>query len=199
MSAELEQVRGLSYPKPEGILPTKLSELHGKSDVERFAEAAGWYGRPIYAAVYSIVRHPETAEDLTQESLLKAFNGWGNFEDRKEGNIPAWLFRIAKNATFDYLRRGRIRKTIPLLDWYPYANDVESDGRDAEFRKAYENALAKLNPEQALAFKLGFEEEMKYSDVGTIMGKSERAVKMIVFRTKVKLRNELSSYDPDNS
>src|SRR4051794_22827601 len=83
------------------------------------------YRRPLQAHCHRMLGSPHDAEDLTQETLLRAWRSLDRFERRS--SLRTWLYRIATNACLDELER-RPRQAEPVL---PYPDD-EHDQREAE-------------------------------------------------------------------
>jgi RNA polymerase sigma-70 factor (ECF subfamily) len=76
----------------------------------------------IHRYVYRLVGNAELADDLTQETFLKAFQSIRSISS--DANVSAWLYRIASNACFDVLRRRKLIRWLPIL---------EQDDKSAEF------------------------------------------------------------------
>ena len=90
------------------------------------------YAPAIMRHLERLTRNRETAEDLTQETFIKALRSWGQLASGE--NVQAWLFRIATNTAYDDFRRRRLRETTPLTDTHNtvHAKDTESTFDEAE-------------------------------------------------------------------
>ena len=88
------------------------------ADQARFAEQAMEHMDSLYAGALRMTRNPADAEDLVQETYLKAYRGYGGFEDGT--NLKAWLFRILTNT---YINRYRQQQRRP--DESTDVDDVE--------------------------------------------------------------------------
>jgi len=77
------------------------------ADPSTFADAAMAYAQPLYAAALRMTRNPADAADLVQETYLRAYRGYGNFEEGT--NLRAWLYRILTN-TYINIYRARQRR-----------------------------------------------------------------------------------------
>ncbi len=91
-------------------------------DEEAFVLIYERFSPQIYRYVFRLVGSQELADDITQDTFLKAFQGIRGIA--RESNVSAWLYRIASNACFDILRRRKIITWMPILE--------ESD-KSAEF------------------------------------------------------------------
>ncbi|MGA7732892.1 MAG: sigma-70 family RNA polymerase sigma factor [Chloroflexia bacterium] len=92
-------------------------------DAEAFVAIYEHFSPPIHRYVYRLLGNQELADEVTQETFLKAFQGIGSIAG--DSNLGAWLYRIASNACFDILRRRKLITWMPILE--------ESD-KTAEFR-----------------------------------------------------------------
>ena len=113
------------------------------------------YYTPIYRRVYSMLGHREPAEDVTQETFLKALRAYGTI--RPHSNIYAWLCRIAKNATIDYVRCYEQARCTSLnaLTWD--LADQETTDPQTRYTGTYEHiatALAQLPAHERELFYL---------------------------------------------
>jgi len=149
--------------------------------------------------------------DLVQEVFIHALEGLGNFTYTNEGDFVRWLSKITQNAirdNVDKLHAGKrdIHKELPLGDRGP-----TTDGRffgapgpiDATTPSAIiskredlarlEEAIDKLRPEYREVILLAKIEELSYSQIGDKLGKSARAVKMLVSRAIVTLASTFES------
>jgi len=74
----------------------------------------------VYRFIYLLVRHKETAEDLTQETFYKALKSFNHFNH--QSSVLTWLLKIARNVTYDHFRRKRI---IQFFKW-GNENDIDT-------------------------------------------------------------------------
>src|SRR3954447_4634405 len=93
------------------MLPKTEARPHAGAYIEVLYQE---YQRPLLAYLTRLVSDREAAEDLCQETFIKAMRGW---EQRDaSASVAAWLYRIATNTAYDYLRRRRRIRFTPLLD-----------------------------------------------------------------------------------
>ncbi|HEX4904156.1 MAG TPA: sigma-70 family RNA polymerase sigma factor [Acidimicrobiales bacterium] len=114
------------------------------ADKERFAELAMEHMDSLYAGALRMTRNPADAEDLVQETYLKAYRGFAGFEEGT--NLKAWLFRILTNT---YINRYRQQKRRPdetdladVEDFYLYRRLGGID--EARISKSAEDTLLEL-------------------------------------------------------
>ena len=84
------------------------------ADQATFAEQAMQYMAPLYTAALRMTRNPADAEDLVQETYLKAYRGFGGFEQGT--NLKAWLYRILTNTFINSYRSKKRRPDESELD-----------------------------------------------------------------------------------
>lgn len=142
----------------------------------------------IYAYVRAQVGSAADAEDVTAQVFMNAYQAYPRFEIR-HSTPAAWLFRIARNATLDHFRahgrRERLRRTI---EHEPRAE--EDPAARAEERIQYRALLARvaqLPERQRDAISLRHS-GLSFEEVGSLMGCSEDAAKMLYHRALKALR-----------
>ena len=170
------------------------------ADQATFAEQAMEYMGPLYSAALRMTRNPADAEDLVQETYLKAYRGFGTF---KEGtNLKAWLYRILTNTFINTYRAKRRRPDETDLDdiedLYLYRRlgglEGASIGRSAEeelldwLTEAEVKDAVEALPEQfRMAVILADVEQFSYKEIaeildipiGTVMSRLSRARKRL--------------------
>ncbi len=168
------------------------------------------YQRPVFSIVVRMVRDAGLAEDLTQETFVKAFRALGQFD--LERKFSSWLFTIAHNTTIDHLRRKRLQ-TVSLdagedesggvpAGFDPVATSEETSPGDrftrSELGRALEAALGTLRPEYAEILMLRLEQGRSYEEIAEISGLPLGTVKTHLFRARKALARALSEagWDP---
>lgn len=168
-----------------------------------YRELVRRYERPIFSLVFRMVRDRELAEDLTQETFIKALNALDSY--RPEYKFSSWIFKIANNASIDHLRRREL-DTLSL-DGSPSAETpdaveatalqvgtkAESPLDELEARevgKAIEIAIGKLRPEYRSCILLRHVEGLAYEEIAESMNLPLGTVKTYIHRA----RNELRQY-----
>jgi RNA polymerase sigma-70 factor (ECF subfamily) len=136
---------------------------------------------------------PELVHDVCQESFLKALKSVSRLKDISR--FPAWLYRIAENTLRDHLR-GKARRGR----WLQLTNQLEERGaesRVAEELDAAEEAERLLLAVRSLPSRyrepllLRHARDLSYVEIGTILGISENAVQVRIFRARQMLKGKL--------
>jgi RNA polymerase sigma-70 factor, ECF subfamily len=144
------------------------------------------YRRPLLAHLQRLVSDREAAEDLLQESFVKALRRWDQ-HDPQAGSV-AWLYRIATNTAYDYLRRRRRIRFLPLFDteW------LIEEGRSMETRLGedapVQAALAQLPPGYRIPLMLHSCVGCSTQEIADVLGCSNSAVKSRLFRARERFR-----------
>ncbi|HWA40393.1 MAG TPA: sigma-70 family RNA polymerase sigma factor [Gemmatimonadales bacterium] len=168
-----------------------------------YRELVRRYERPVFSLIYRMVRDRELAEDLTQETFIKALNALASY--RPEFKFSSWIFKIANNAAIDQLRRRSV-DTLSL-DGSPSAEtpdaieatalQVGSKGESPldemearEIGKAIEVAIGKLRPEYRSCILMRHVEGLAYEEIAATLDLPLGTVKTYIHRA----RNELRQY-----
>ena len=167
-----------------------------------FREIVLRYQRPLFSLVVRMVRDPQQAEDLVQEVFVKAFRALSSYDHQRK--FSSWLFKIAHNATIDYLRKGRL-PTVALedsssdaRDWLDSIEDSSVvDAQEAQERAdlavVLERTIAQLRPIYREVTILRHREELSYREIVEITGLSLAAVKTNLHRARKALAEILRS------
>ncbi len=161
-----------------------------KRDRNAFGVLYDRYVGQIYSYCYYQTGRREEAEDLTSETFQRALERLDEFEWR---GIPysAWLYRVAANLMAKRRRRPAwIELPEPLAG--PAEDDPERRWLNREEGDALHAAVRRLPVDQRQAVLLKFEARLRNKEIGMIMGRSEGAVKLLLFRAVHGLRRRLA-------
>lgn len=168
-----------------------------------FGELYLRYVDAIYSYIYHRVGHGAEAEDLTARTFQRALGNIGSYVDRG-APFGAWLYRIAHNLTANWHRDQARRVTLPIeaLDFDgPAFDPAEGMGEQLANRLAaaerLAEALRRLEPERQDLLALKFAQGLSNAEIGSILGRSESAVKSLYHRTLLALRESLNPLDGD--
>ncbi len=180
---------------------TEAAETAEEYAVPRLAEPAAadfhqlveLYSPRLYRLAFRMTQQAQDAEDLVQETFLRAYRAWPGFDAR--ASASTWLYRICVNAGLDWMRRRRSRpQTAPQEDPPEAVSgspDPERLALNREARQRIGAALAGLSPKERAAFALRHCENWSIAEIGAALGLREAATKNTIFRGVRKLRRAL--------
>ena len=143
-----------------------------------FARVVDDYGEKLYWQIRKMVLAHEDANDLLQNTFLKAWTNLDYF--RGEAKLSTWLYKIAVNECLTFLAKQRSQQQISLDDADQFLVDrLESDpyfdGYAVQLK--LQKAILTLPEKQRLVFNMKYFEEMKYEDMSALLGTSVGALK----------------------
>ena len=165
---------------------------HG--DVEAFGLLYDRHVDAVYRYVYYRVRDDAEAEDLTSEVFMRALKAMSRYEPRQA--FLAWLYRIARNAVIDRVRRGGRQVAFEDALEHPMPEHIVEPDVELLARSdsdALRSALRKLTPLQQEVIILRFLEGFSTQEVARLVGKREGTVRGIQFRAIGTLRQLIPS------
>jgi RNA polymerase sigma-70 factor (ECF subfamily) len=160
-------------------------------DRTAFARLVDRYWDRLYRWLYRLTRDRHAAEDLTQETFLKALAAVRSF--RPGSNFRAWVFRIGHN-NFVNLKRAdrRVKVALPDETAQPEVGGAESTAENRESLEIVGKAVAALPPDFRAALLLRVEEGLSFRDVAKVLGTTEETARWRVFKARQKLMRVLS-------
>ena len=149
------------------------------------------YGESILTYILLIVRDYQSAEDLTQETFIKAYKNQQKFEQKS--TVKTWLFSIAFNVTKDYFRKKHplqhyLGLTMAEKDYKPIPEQIVAMNDQTE--QLY-RSLQQLKPSYRHVIILRKLKEFSTAESALVLNWSESKVKMTLKRALAELRNEL--------
>lgn len=135
------------------------------------------YSEPLYWKIRHIVLNHEDANDVMQNTFIKAWNNLDDFQ--RLSKFSTWLYRIAINESLDFLRKQKSAAKVSADEDLSVANRMVADEYfDGDSTQALlQEAIARLPDAQRTVFTLRYFDEMKYSEISKMLGTSEGALK----------------------
>ncbi len=174
-------------------------------DRAEFARLVDAYSGPIHRLALKMLGHPQDAEDVLQNTFLKAFQHIRDFEGRS--SLSTWLYRIAANEALMLIRKKR--PEVTLTDAVP-EDESETDYEPAEFsdwcclpeeefvtaeaKAALDKSIRRLPETLRIVFLLRDIEGLSIQETSLALNLTETAVKTRLLRARLRLRDELSGY-----
>jgi RNA polymerase sigma-70 factor (ECF subfamily) len=168
-------------------------------DRDAFRVLVERHSRYLFRLAYRMTGNEEDAEDVVQESFLRAYRQLGKFDQR--ASFSTWLHRIASNCSLDLMRaRERRRERTQPADTEiddPFVSVASADptpereAMSGQVRDRIAEAMKELSAAERTAFVLRHFEGMRIDDVSRLLGCQPGAAKHTVFRAVRKLRRAL--------
>jgi RNA polymerase sigma-70 factor (ECF subfamily) len=167
-------------------------------DKDAFRVLVDRHGRAVFGLAFRITGQREDAEDVVQETFLRAWRQIHRFEER--ASFSTWIYRIGVNCALDRLRQ-RPDLEVAIADDNdgpgrdePAADDTVSPERAAyggEVRRRVSEAMTALSPAERAAFVLRHFEGRSIEEIGRTLGLRTSATKHSIFRAVQKMRRAL--------
>ena len=176
---EEEVVKMLGDPKTQRAAFTQIVEV---------------YGDKLYWQIRKMVLGHEDANDILQNTFLKAWMNIDNF--RGEAKLSTWMYKIAMNECITFLNKQRAINNVPLDDVDVYLLQTlkadeyfDGDAIDAKLQEA----ILHLPEKQRLVFTMKYQEDMKYEEMSDILGTSVGALKASYHHAVKKIETFLTN------
>jgi RNA polymerase sigma-70 factor (ECF subfamily) len=179
--------------------PSKIDDTSGRlvhrlriQDPDVMGELYDLYGRLLYVLIVRIVHNPSVAEDLVQESFLRAWNRAGQLSE-VYCSVGPWLVTIARHCALDYLKssQAHLSAQVPIEDaQFPSVtmdNEILSSDRARRIAAAFEN----LSDNQKRVIQLSFYEGLSHSAIAERLNQPLGTVKGWARSALSKLRGKL--------
>ena len=161
---------------------------------EAFQHLVERHSRPLFRLAYRMTGNQHDADDVVQETLLRAYRQIGRFQARS--SFSTWLHRIAVNCALDLIkaRDRRDHATPEEIDpvRFSVSGKQHQAVESAEVRQAVARALDRLTANERAAFVLRHYEGCSIEEIGATLGTKVNATKNTIFRAVRKLREELA-------
>jgi RNA polymerase sigma-70 factor (ECF subfamily) len=164
----------------------------------------------VYRFALALTRDAGDAEDLFQETWLRAFKAFSTGSEPRPGEARTWLFTVAANAHKDLLRKRRVRRLFfreragamageasdADLGWERAGGSGGDAAANSEFRLCLTRALDRLPARERRVFVLKDIEGFRHDEIAGILGLPEGTVRTLLHRAVKRLRKELSEFGP---
>jgi len=159
----------------------------------------------IFALAYHYTKNSQDAEDILQETFIKAFRSLPKFNFQNGTRFSPWLYRIGINCSLDHLRRVKTKKNR-LADVENLEN-ISSEGTNSdpavirqksEFREKIDQTLKTLSGQQRMVFILKHYQQLTIREIAEHLKITEGGVKKQLFRAVHALKKSLKGLIPEN-
>lgn len=166
-------------------------------DQAAFAEIVRHFQRPIYRVAYALTRNASDADDLGQETFVRAYQAIGRF--RADEPLYPWLARIAVNLTYSLFRRRKRRPETsiePLVEagrQWAADDDPAERAAESEQHEQLAAAFAGLSHEHQAVLTLRVVDDLSYDDIARTLGVPAGTVMSRLSRARAELRARLQA------
>jgi RNA polymerase sigma-70 factor (family 1) len=174
-----------------------LSEFASEATRQQaFRKIVEKYQKRVYWHIRKIVIDHDDADDLTQDTFIKAWNALPEF--RQDSQLFTWLYRIATNEALNFLRKKKIRNTVDYasVEHEMSAGMAASDYFNGDsLQLKLQQALLTLPEKQRLVFNMKYFDAMKYEEISEVLETSVGALKASYHHAVKKIEN---FFDPEH-
>ena len=166
--------------------------------LEQFEDVVKKHQRDILNFHYRLVGNRFEAEDLAQETFLKAYNKLDSLKEQEK--VKSWLYSIARNVTIDFFRRNKNR-SIPLdsaiMENYARATavDYRNDVMQSEVSQELQKCLATLSEDDRMIVKLLYYEGFSYKEICDLLNINQNTLKSRLHRARKVLLAAIRAND----
>jgi RNA polymerase sigma-70 factor (ECF subfamily) len=184
-----------------GALMNSTEELVARvraGDEEAFRLIFDRYSRPVLGFIFDMVGDRSLAEDLAQETFVRAYRGLQTL--REETKLSTWLFGIARNCAREQLRsRRRDAANVeidaePAFELHDHARTPSGQLLDKELSGVIQTALARLDEDKRTVFTLKVLQQRSYEEIAEITGFSVGKLKTDLHRARAEMRRRIGPY-----
>lgn len=172
-----------------------VRRLHDSSTArDAFRQVVDHYGQQMYWQIRRLVVFHDDANDVLQNSFIKAWNSLPNF--RGDSRLSTWLYKIAYNESISFLQKKKETLSIDDLDdnlAERLESDTYFDGDETQI--LLQRAISKLPDKQRTVFNMKYFQEMKYEDMSDILGTSVGALKASFHLAVKKIEQFFEEHD----
>ncbi len=144
------------------------------------------YQQPILVHLTRLVRDEATAEDLCQETFIKALRNWHRHDP--QASAAAWLYRIATNTAYDYLRRQRRIHFTSLPQTEMLLSSAYTPENRLELDEPVQMALGQIPPHERIPLVMHSCNGYSTQEIADTLGCSTGAIKSRLFRARARFR-----------
>jgi len=179
----------------------QLIEQIRQGDESAFRKLVEQHQKMVVNTCFSLVHDRDDADDLAQEVFIEVFHSIGGF--RADAKLSTWLYRIAVNKTFNFIRDNKKRKFFKKIEdvftGKSYAGsetELSADEPDKNFQEKQKaemlhKAIDSLPENQRIAFTLNKYEDFSYKEISEVMDISLSSVESLIHRAKKNLQEKL--------
>lgn len=164
-----------------------------RGDREAFEEVVTRHERTVYAMLYRMTGNADDAQELAQETFLRAYRGLRGFDSRRP--FRPWILSIAANAAFERARRHRPDALLSLEEQIELAGAIPDERAEhpahalehEQRRESLQRAVDTLRGEAAALFHLHYREELGVEEIARSLGKRPNTISVALHRLRERI------------
>ena len=165
----------------------EILERARSGDKDAFGLLYNEYQRKIYRYCAINLYKSDLAQDVCQETFIRAWKALPNFKEKDGGTFQAFLFRIARNLIIDLSRKKKEFSLAAYVEVESHENHEENLDRESEIEKI-KRALAKLEEHERQIIILRYFEDLSHNEIAKIIGIKEGALRVRTVRLLKKMK-----------
>lgn len=159
-------------------------------DAEAFGKIFDLLSDPIYRFLAFRLKNPDDAEEIANQVFLEAWQGISRYDGKR--SFKTWIFSIARYTLIDFYRQHRSTASLDAVTDLADSTDIQAETDTKSDVELVMNQLNLLPELYQTILKLRFIEELEYSEIAALTGKTENSIRVIVKRGLDKLRVSLA-------
>ncbi len=180
---------------------SSLIRLAQAGDREAFHCLFEAYREKIFGLAFNYLKNLEDAEDVLQETFVRAYRHLGRFNRDESASLSGWITRIGVNCCMDSFRKRKMRTRS--AEGMSAVEGAADPGRDAdpeyyrelqEVRERLDAIVEEFPARQRMAFSLRHHQDFKVREIAAALGCSEGAVKTMLFRSFEAIKKRLKKF-----
>lgn len=175
----------------------RLVQRAKNGDQDAFGNLYEIYFERVYRYVRSLLQEHADAEDVVAEVFIKVMRALPRY--REKGQFSAWLFRIARNETFNYIKKRKRQREMPLLENIILQDDTEAEIEERQLVGETFQAMHQLTHLQREVLTLRFGADLSLKETAEQMERSIQAVKFLQVSALRALRRQLRTDEEINN
>tara|TARA_B110000037_G_scaffold159083_1_gene179485 strand:+ start:649 stop:1236 length:588 start_codon:yes stop_codon:yes gene_type:complete len=171
--------------EPRNHADSPSSAIACKEELPSFELLVQQHQAKIYNFIYRYTRNREDAEDLVQDTFVKAFR----FLHRYDSKYPfaSWLFTIARRTVYNHYRSSKTTESIEF-DIVDQASTPDKMAEQADTKDSIWTLAKQLKADQQEVLVLKYSDDLSVKEIALIMNKSATNIKILLFRARNQLK-----------
>jgi len=177
-----------------------------QGNMEAFRQLFDENRQRIFAVAFRYAKNVEDAEDILQDTFIKAYHGLEKFKVADDTSFSAWLYRISINSSIDLLRKNRKMRdkyfdnnNIDNISSKNHSHDPEHSEHIRQAREKIDAVLETLTSRQRMIFILRHYQHLSTKEIAEYMSCSQGSVKKQLFRAVSTIKAHFKNLIPEKS